>query len=537
MNEVSLYKKHHEFHSKLDYVDTPNLSPIKEISKRINFASISTENQSNENKGNVYHRKKDDFAGDYINNLTLNYTIKPKEVGAVYGTISVKTTIENGEENKQAHFKYSKANNYAKFIVDLISEKVIYSNELDSFIKLKNNQYEIIDNTNFALEYSIDKKYYINDFLDVMLDVYRNHLDTNFQYNIYPYAIAGNDWIYNCKELEFVDKKITSNDYYIIKYDVDKKNINTNLAQQFFDLVSDNERSKNNLMLVHAYTMYRKMKLIQAEKWFLIKDFGRSGKGLFMETFEKLLNVNKVNFDSLLSSGFEAANEWLNFYGADIAHANETGEINKGMMRILRKIATGENISGRGIQRNNVKFKNNAVLILDTNESVDTGEITANRTRTVKIAFKDRPKNETDEERYKVFKPFWDFVKPNRKNSVNASVSFLILSLEYLKQIGREFKFNNVTLKNYYNEDELTDTQILILETLSKQDFIFSGDEILQKTIEEDYKNLRYKKAKEDMKKIGVAINKQKWIEGQNTKVHIVENKELFKMALDLIET
>ena len=50
-----------------------------------------------------------------------------------------------------------------------------------------------------------------------------------------------------------------------------------------------------------------KMKLIQAEKWFLIKDFGRSGKGLFMETFEKLLNVNKVNFDSLLSSGFEAA--------------------------------------------------------------------------------------------------------------------------------------------------------------------------------------------------------------------------------------
>ena len=33
-------------------------------------------------------------------------------------------TIENGEENKQAHFKYSKDNNYAKFIVDLISEKL-----------------------------------------------------------------------------------------------------------------------------------------------------------------------------------------------------------------------------------------------------------------------------------------------------------------------------------------------------------------------------------------------------------------------------
>ena len=537
MNEVSLYNKHHGFHSKLDYVETPNLSRIKEISKRIYFAIISTDKQIFNNKGNVFHKTKDEFAGDYISNLTLDYTIKPKEIGAVYGTISVKTTMENGEEDKQAHFKSSPFNNYAKFIVDLISEKVIYSTELDCFIKLKNNQYEIIDNTNFTLEYPVDNKHQINDFLSVMLEVYRNHLDINYRYNIYPYAIAGNNWIYNCKELEFIDKKISSDDYYIIKYDVDKKNINTNLAQQFFDLVSDNERSKNNLMLVHAYTMYRKMKLIQAEKWFLIKDFGRSGKGLFMETFEKLLNVNKVNFDSLLSPGFEAANEWLNFYGADIAHANETGEINKGMMRILRKIATGENVSGRGIQRNNVKFKNNAVLILDTNENVDTGEITANRTRTVKIAFKDRPKNETDEERYKVFKPFWDFVKPNGKNSVNASVSFLILSLEYLKQIGREFKFNNVTLKNYYNEDELTDTQILMLKVLSKQDFIFSGDEILQKTIEEDYKNLRFKKAKEDMKKIGVAINQQEWIEGQNTKVHKVKNQELFNMALALIET
>ena len=537
MDEVSLYKKHFEFHSKLDYVSTINLSRIKEISKRINFASISTDRQVFNNKGNVYHREKDDVAGDYISNLTLDYTIKPKEIGLVYGTVNIKTIDKNGEEEKQSTFKTSHFHNYARFIADLISDKVIYSKQLDCFIIVKNNQYEVIDNTNFALTYPVDNKYYIDDFLDVMLELYREHLNVVHNYKIYPYCFAGNNWKYDCKELQLEKWELKKNELYAIKYDVDFKDINLEIPKNFFSLVTDNEKSRNNLMLVHAYTMYRKMKLIQAEKWFLIKDFGRSGKGLFMETFEKLLNVNKVNFDSLLSSGFEAANEWLNFYGADIAHANETGEINKGMMRILRKIATGENISGRGIQRNNVKFKNNAVLILDTNESVDTGEITANRTRTVKIAFKDRPKNETDEERYQVFKPFWDFVKPNGKNSVNASVSFLILSLEYLKQIGREFKFNNVTLKNYYTEDELTDTQILMLKVLAKQDFIFSGDEILQKTIEKDYKNIKYKKAKEDMKKIGVAINQQEWIEGQNTKVHKVKNQELFNMALALIET
>ena len=534
MDEVSLYKKHFEFHSNLDYINTANLSRIKEISKRINFASISTDKQVFDNKGNVYHRKKDDFAGDYINNLTLNYTIKPKEIGLVYGTIFVKT---NDQDEKEAHFKSDHFNNYARFIADLISDKVIYSKQLDNFLIVKNNQYEVIDDTNFKLSYPVEPKNQIDDFLDIMLELYREHLNLNHNYKIYPYSVAGNDFIYNCKTLKLIQEIPQSNELYAIKYDVNYKDLDFKTPSNFYDLVTDNDKSKHNLKLVHAYSMYRKMKLIQAEKWFLFKDFGRSGKGLFITTFNKLLSVNKVNFDSLVSGGFEASNEWMNFYGADIAHANETGEITKPMMRILRKIATGETISGRGIGRNAFTFKNKSVLILDTNESVDTGEITANRTRTVKIAFKDRPKNETDEERYKVFKPFWDFVKPNGKNSVNASVSFLILSLEYLKKIGREFKFNNVTLKNYYNEDELTDTQILILETLSKQDFIFSGDEILQKTIEEDYKNLRYKKAKEDMKKIGVAINKQKWIEGQNTKVHIVENKELFKMALDLIET
>lgn len=101
MDEVSLYKKHFEFHSNLDYINTANLSRIKEISKRINFASISTDKQVFDNKGNAYHRKKDDVAGDYINNLTLNYTIKPKEIGLVYGRIFVKT---NDQDEKRGTF-------------------------------------------------------------------------------------------------------------------------------------------------------------------------------------------------------------------------------------------------------------------------------------------------------------------------------------------------------------------------------------------------------------------------------------------------
>ena len=533
MDEVSLYKKHFEFHSNLDYINTANLSRIKEISKRINFASISTDKQVFDNKGNVYHRKKDDFAGDYINNLTLNYTIKPKEIGLVYGRIFVKT---NDQDEKEAHFKSDHFNNYARFIADLISDKVIYSKELDSFLIVKNKQYEVIDDTNFKLSYPIEPKNQIDDFLDIMLELFREHLKLDHNYKIYPYSIAGNDFVYNCKKLKLTKEKPQDNELYAIKYDVNYKYLDFEIPNNFYDLVTDNDKSKNNLKLVHAYTMYRKMKLIQAEKWFLFKDFGRSGKGLFITTFNKLLNVNKVNFDSLVSGGFEASNEWMNFYGADIAHANETGEITKPMMRILRKIATGETISGRGIGRNAFTFKNKSVLILDTNESVDTGDITANTTRTIKIAFKDRPIKETDDERYKIFEPYWNFVQPNGDDSEIAAVSFLIVSLEYLKEIGREFRFKNVTLKHYFSEEELTETQIVLLKVLSKQGFVLSGDETLRKLIEEDYKSLRYKNAKQDMKRIGVNINQDIWIEGKNYKGFKIGNRELFDMAHSLIK-
>lgn len=75
-----------------------------------------------------------------------------------------------------------------------------------------------------------------------------------------------------------------------------------------------------------------------------------------------------------------------------------------------------------------------------------------------------------------------------------------------------------------------------MLKVLKQQGFILSGDETLQRLIEEDYKSLRFNKAKVDMKKIGVGINNQKWIDGINMKVHEIENSELFNMALDLLD-
>src|SRR5699024_1579312 len=222
--------------------------------------------------------------------------------------------------------------------------------------------------------------------------------------------------------------------------------------------------------------------------------------------------------------------------GAEVAHANETGEIDDKGMVALRKIATGEVLTGRSIGGDNFKFKNKSVLILDTNEQIQTNEITANKSRIVNIALKDRPKGETTEQRYKVFEPYWKFIAPNDEAVESASLSFLILSLENLKALDGKFNFEKVTLKNFFSADELTETQKLLLQMIHANGFIFAGDEILQKAIESDYGNLRFKKAKDDIKAIGVKLNEPKKIEGQNIKVDVIGDESLFKESLKLLE-
>src|SRR5699024_9050168 len=155
----------------------------------------------------------------------------------------------------------------------------------------------------------------------------------------------------------------------------------------------------------------------------------------------------------------ESSNEWLKFHGCEVSHANESGAINAKAMRYIRKIATQEHVTGRTIGKDTIDFQIKSVLILDTNETVDIGQITANISRTVKIAFKDRPEDETEQERYTIFSPYWEFIQPNGVTSLEAGLSFLISSLNYLSKQGGTFVFKDVALKNYAFASQLSDTQ------------------------------------------------------------------------------
>lgn len=531
---TELFREFQKIRLNLDRVNTPHLSQIKEIVKRVHFADITNDQQVLDNKGDAFYKIYEKDEGAKFNNLTLSYTIAPKKMGLVYGIFK---EVPDKDGNKKTIFEYGKFTNYARFLADITARKVIYSKELRRFVRVKANAYEVIDEVAFSLEYPVEKSGQIADFLPVIEEIYQSIIKIpTHDYIIEPYCFAGSDWIYDCKKLELIERVPSDKELFFHFYDVPFNKLNLAMANDFLLMIADGKKSLNNLFLLHAYVLMRKLQLVPPEYFFIMKDFGRTGKGLIMNTFDELFKVNKVNFDSLAGGGFEANNEWFKFYDADLAHANETGEIDKKNMRILRKISTCEPVTGREIGKDSVKFNIRAVLVLDTNETVDIGEITANKARTVKISFKDRPREETAEERHAIFKPYWDFIEPNNQPSIAASLSFLINSLDYLKSLGGTFRFDDVTLRNYFSADELTETQRIMVVVIDRDGYIFSGDETLVKAIENDYGNLRFKKAKKDIHQIGVKINQSKWIDGQNFKVHIIGEPELFKQIVDLID-
>lgn len=518
----------------MDRVATPYLSQIKEIVKRVQFADIINDQQVLDNKGDAFYKIYEMDDGDKFNNLTLSYTILPKHTGLVYGLFK---EIPDSNGNKKITFEYGKFNNYARFLVDITAGKVIYSKELKRFVIVQKNAFKTIDETVFSFVYPVEKKQQIPDFLSVLEEIYGKHIKVKtHDYIIQPSSFSGEDWVYDCKKLELDQRMPKENELFFASYDVTYDQFNFEMAHNFLNLIADDENSLNNVSLLHAYVLLRKLKLVPPEHFFILKDFGRTGKGLLMSTFDNVFKLNKVDFDKLMAGGFEASNEWLNFYGADVAHANETDEITAKEMRILRMIATGETKTGREIGKDAIRFKIQSVLALDTNESVDISSITANKSRTVKIAFKDRPKGETDGERHAIFKPYWDFIQPKGEQSLAANLSFLIYSLDYLKLQGGKFNFGSVALKNYRSAEELTETQRLLVVVIHRDGFILASDPTLTQAVTDDYGSFRYQKAKDDAKKIGVKLNRPKKIEGQVFKVHVIEEETVFSQVVNLLK-
>ncbi|KAA9301932.1 MULTISPECIES: hypothetical protein [Aerococcus] len=534
MDAKELHERLFQIKEKLDRVETTNLARIKDILNRIYFADIEGQAKSIENVGNVFHEVKGFEHGKYYKNLHLNYIIEAGKTGIFYGRIVTKR-MKNGNDNEVA--KPEAFSNYAMFVADVCSGRVIYSEKLECFLLLDHaHTYLKISEGQFEYHYGVEKGSKIRDFLQVFEELFSQHFEEDHGYNVLPYTIAGEDWIYNVADLKMEEHKLQS-DELVESYfsEVAFSNLEVDRAKEYLEFINDKPECYHNMRLIYAYVVQRKMGIIQPEKIFLMKDSGGTGKGLFMHSMQPVFNVVPVDPDSLLQgTSIEKQNAFMRFLGAEVAHLNETGSITSKQWPTLRKIGTGEVLTGRYIGANQISFKSEAVLILDTNEKIEAPSLKANLRRMVNIAPKDRGE-ETPEETNANFKPWWDWIAPDRTPNVKAGLSFLLASLDYLKEQGGKFNFQPYTFPLVSKSEEFSETQTIMLRVIKQQGFILAGDEMLQKAIREDYGNLRKKVAREAVKGIGVEINRSKWIEGQNIKVHEVGNLKLFNEMYELL--
>lgn len=519
----------------IDSVETPHLAKIKRVLNYMHFAYIKDQEQLELNQANVVIPEKG--GNSYtVYGKDVSYYVESKKTALVYA--EMKPTYKDGELTGYK-IKYQNESNYSFFVADLLNDSIIFAKEFDCFLKVnkKEQTFEIVDDAFFKKNYpAYTKQTSIRDFLQVFEELYRNHVETVHGYDVKRYSFYTNDFIYDISNLSQEFRQPGSNELFFAYYDVSSDEINTALVHDFENVIASGEDTLHNLKLMHAYAMRRKLGLEPPEKFFLFKDEGRTGKGLFILTFNALLAVERLSLDTLLSnSAFERNNEMVRARWCDVVHINEAKEITEKDMRALRPIATNEVMSARAIGSDSYTFKPHCIMIIDTNLTPTIGTMKANASRTVKMALKDRPEEETDEQRHDFFSPYWDYIAPDGEHAtLSSGLSFLIASLDYLKEQDSKIAFKDVEFKRVIKNEAFD----YIYHTLAKmqkdvhdkEPFILANDPTAQELLKSCYGKTQeeIERKKSDFESKGIALSHSRTIDGKTYRVHEIVNTDAF---------
>lgn len=523
-----------EIKRNIDEIETPSLAKIKRVLNHMHFGFIADQEQLELNQANVILLFKKTETTAY--GCDISYYIENKKTALVYAKIKPK--YKDGEISGHT-VVYQNETNYSYFIADLLDEKIIFSEELDGFIKINKREqtFELVDEAFFKVNYPVSSKQaVIKKFLEVFEELYRVHMKKSHKFDIKRYSFYTNDFIYDVEKLIKENRKPRENELYFTYYDVSSSELNTTLVKDFKQTIASQANVLHNLNLMHAYVMRRKLGLEPPEKFFAFKDGGRTGKGLFVKTFNTLFSVNKLSLDTLLSpSIFERNNEQFKAYGCDVVHINEAKAITENDMRAIRPIATNEWLTARLIGGDSFVFKPHCTLLLDTNEIMTIGTMKANVSRTVNLSLNERPATETDQERHDFFKPYWEYIAPDGETAhISSTLSFLIDSLEYLQSMGGKFNFKEVAFENTTKNEALdyiyTALSNLQTDVHDKEPFILANDPEVKKLLDECYGKSKdeIERKNSDFKRKGIELNKLKKIDGRPKRVHCIFDTDAF---------
>lgn len=207
-----------------------------------------------------------------------------------------------------------------------------------------------------------------------------------------------------------------------------------------------------------------------------------------------------------------------------MALATEQGDIvGDRVERVLKIIATEKTHVARSVGGNQGLVQLSSVLCIDTNRNVSLSD--EMNGRKVLIQYQDRPDGETDAEREAIFAEYWQaFTHPDKSPKIDGCIGFLLTSLDYFREQGHKFEWKAVEV---FNDVDLDDFQMLLLNTLTEQDYLVRTDNLF---VEELYRKTYGNngvKAKNAMETIGVG-SKRKKIKNRLVTVYVVNNAKRF---------
>lgn len=285
-------------------------------------------------------------------------------------------------------------------------------------------------------------------------------------------VIACNDFqldLHNRKIL--VDTAPKAEECYFKRYDCNYREVMDTVATygNYLDMVIDDKDSLHNASLQPIYTMLVACREGTKAKFFVSKSAERTGKGLRHKVISSPFVTKDVLLDNLGGGGFEALNAWAQLDGGEFLLATEQGDITgKAMERALKVIATEDTHQARQTGGNTSNINLTGVLSIDSNAKILLDE--GMNSRAVNIAFRNRPAQESDNERENVFSEYWEAftiqtaTSTSRTAKISAGVASLVHSFMYWQSERFKFNFKIVEMNNLLDNSMLDDVQERILD-------------------------------------------------------------------------
>lgn len=480
-----------------------------------------------DNFNNIHHEGRE----FYVASSEIMYIADKngEEINFISGKIISKKSKKKDDEEKYS-LKFDPIfPPFSKLVIDYLLGRYVFYNE--KLYDVNSKQAKIIDNMTLVSLYGF--KHSTEFLLDILKGIDK-HCHVESVRKLEPYQIAGNDFIIDLKT-HTVTRKVINNEVSYFKYypvDFETARASKTMASEFLNYVIDDPESLHNAQLQAYYIAQVASGLRSKTNFFVTKSGVRTGKGLRHIALSGLFNKIDVELDNLTSRGFDALNAWALFSGGEMALATEQGDIiGEKLERVLKIIATERTHVARNVGGNQGLVYLTSVLCIDTNRIVSLSE--EMNGRKILIQYKDRPSDETDQEREEAFEKYWQaFTECDKSPKIEGCIGFLLTSLEYFNQQGNKFVWKDVEV--YNGNEALDDFQIELINRLLENDFV-PKDYLLEQAFLKCY-GKNNNKCGEAIKIIGVESYRKR-IDGKLVGGYRITNKRRFDSFAPKINT